>query len=199
VHPEAANVLLLTVPFRVRGQSGEIQVRCEPNSAPEHWGMEALELPMELTRVRGFPLLHARIAFEGAGYDCMMGWMQVLDIRSAASGDAYHLLDKIGAFADVDTPYNTFGYLPMLFDAPAIDAAPISIVAWRASAFLTVCPDVGMTRRVAYVAGFRRGFDIRKGVPTLAAPQLLERESRIREVPFLAEQCSSWEFIDDAS
>jgi hypothetical protein len=88
----------------------------------------------------------------------MMGRIQTLDIRAQPFEKSVHLLDKFGAFQELDTPFNTFGFPPTLVDAPALDVAPGSTSTWRADSYLTVCTDIALTHRVEHVGGFRCGF-----------------------------------------
>ncbi len=184
----------LTIPFRARGQGGEVLVRYGANDDPRQWGMDHLDLPVKLDVIRGFPVLQAEIAYDGRGYSAMMGWIQVLDIQSLTSGKAFHLLDRFSAFDETDSPFNTFGHLPTLFDAPALDALPGSIVTWRADAFLAVLGNAGLTRRVTGLLGFRWGFDVKNQQPSLVPPLPLDASGWSDALPFLTEQCPNWEF-----
>jgi len=185
----------LNVPFQLRGYAGQITVRCCPNDNPARWGMDMLNLPMELDRVRGFPVMRATLVFDGDGYHGEFGWIQILSISAQPSGQSFHLLDKFGAFEGPDTPYSAFGFLPTLFDAPALDALPGSTIRWRADAFLTVCPTITATRDVVYVAAFRWGFTVTDQQPEVDTPEPLSVDDWNCARPFLTEQCPNWNFL----
>ncbi len=185
----------LCVPFHFRGYTGQIDVYCDVNEDPSAWGLDKLSLPMALDRVRGFPIMHAVLTFDGEGYNAEFGWIQTLSICAQPSGKSFHLLDKFGAFESLDTPYSAFGYLPDLFDAPALDALPGSTITWRADAFLTVRPTLTSACDVGYVAAFRWGFDVIDQQPMIVPPQPLEREDWNQIRTFLTEQCPNWNFL----
>ena len=177
---------------------GHVTVRYGSNDDPQHWGMEYLSLPVDLDRARGFPVLLADIDYSGAGYAGMMGWIQILDIRSHTSGKHIRLLDRFSAFERTGSPFNTFGHLPALFDAPVIDALPESVVSGRAQSFLAAIPDVGASRKVVALCGFEWGFDVEHQTPAPLPPQPIGEAAWQEAVPFLKEQCADWEFLSRA-
>lgn len=157
------------VPFVLRGMSGEVSVRLEPNPNPLDWmdhaARHASGVEWDPTWMRNFPICTAVIDHPSVGYEAMCGWVQL--VRSSDSAPDLFEMDPTPITADLDIPYCWFGTRPTLFDGPSRNSH--EDLDWRSRSFLCASPSI-MSRIIVPVAAFEWGFDIRNGSVLLSDP-----------------------------
>jgi hypothetical protein len=152
------------------------------------------------------PVLEARVAYEGDGYESVMGWIQVVRIHVDRSSEALipgsekapagdHLwVDVPPNLRGLGVPFVSFGPRPTLFDAPASTESNVRFVA---DSFLTASPDGLVTRRSRPCFGVRWGYST-LGDPGSAIEILPLREIGAKEwsdaLPSLDEHFPDWTF-----
>jgi hypothetical protein len=146
-----------TIRFALRGRKGQVEVRRTTNEDPRRWGYHLLEgaLGFPAAKAEGFPVVSARVRYDGEGYGAAMGWVQVVRMREVGSSEEHEIVDKPPQLADDGSPYCFWGSEPSFFDAPSTTAR---LELWSAHAFLVASPDAVMTREVRPVCGFSWGF-----------------------------------------
>jgi hypothetical protein len=82
-------------------------------------GFDIVALGFDETRFRGFPVIRAEIHFDPTGYKAVFGWLPIITIQTAATGETTSEVDLPPILAEAGSPLAAFGYLPTLFDAPA--------------------------------------------------------------------------------
>lgn len=183
----------LTLPFHLRGYDGTVRVFYAANSAPERWGLGLLNLPFPIERTRGFPVIQAAITYAGPGYHAMMGWIQIVTVRDAASGQSSASLDLFPIQEPHETPFAPFGMTPTLFDAPGPNP-PRTDETWIAETFLAICPDVARTRHVVALLGMRWGYELRAGEATSLPVEVLDASAWDTHLPLLRREYPRWTF-----
>lgn len=63
----------LTIPLTLRGWEGQVTATFVINDDPLGWGFGSIELGFDPELTRGYPVCTATIAYQGAGYDAVMG------------------------------------------------------------------------------------------------------------------------------
>jgi hypothetical protein len=110
---------VLVLPFTCRGGTGSVDVSYGVTADPVAVGFDLVASGFDEERFRGFPVIRAGVSFDGDGYRAVLGWLQVVSTRIAASGEADVVVGLPPMLAGADSPLAGFGYLPTLFDAPA--------------------------------------------------------------------------------
>jgi hypothetical protein len=185
----------VTGTFALHGRVGEVTVGYGVNDDPAHWGYPVLGLPYPDDVARGFPVVEARVEYEGGGYRAFMGWIQVVRY-TAGDSPLVVIIDRPPAVLDVDVPFLTMGPCPTLFDAPSTIWADTH---WRADSFLVASPDAVMSKTVLPLFGFRWGYDRdASGVvtPRSCVQQPLSVWNEVR--PLIAEAHPAWSLLDAA-
>lgn len=177
--------------FSAHGLSGRVDAAYTVNHDPKHLGYDRLGLDGP-EMARGFPVLAADIQYEGAGYFGYMGWVQVV---RAVFGDGPEevIIDRPPSMEGVQQPFVAWGPCPRFFDAPGTTDRP---VAWHADTFLTVTPDLLMSKIVQPVCSFQWGYDVSSSgqvQPRPAVQQELDVWQQL--VPLLESDCPDWEFL----
>jgi hypothetical protein len=179
--------------FELHGRVGEVTVRYGVNDDPAYWGYPVLGLPYDDNVACGFPVVEARVQYEGAGYHAFMGWIQVVRLTYGDS-PLVVIIDRPPSLLDVDVPFLTMGPCPTLFDAPSTVWPNAH---WRADSFLVASPDAVMTKTVMPLFSFCWGYDSDEhGVVT---PRLCERQalSTWHDVrSLISEQHPAWRLLD---
>jgi hypothetical protein len=154
--------------------------------------VERIRDPRAQHRFRGFPVVRASITYSGEGLRGAMGWIQV--VRHIAA-------DRVGEVAvdrfplgPEDSPLYTYGYLPTFFDAPANPDHPDGV--WQADTWLIAIPDVIRSRRVAPITGFRWGYNLESGRPSLLPLTGLALTDWRDLLPALRDEHRRWAFLE---
>lgn len=187
----------LVLPFRLRGYDGRVSVYYAEDQEPSHWGFDVpglLAVPFDLSLALGFPICEARVAYDGLGYRALMGWIQMITHRDAATGvEEESSVDLVPMHDDLNTPYVVFGHAPTMFDAPANpNHEPED---WIADTFLVVCPEIARSRKVAALLGFRWGYELRAHRARPLPAESIGPEAWDRVLPSLSERFVDWEFV----
>ena len=103
-------------------------------------------------------------------------------------------MDLPPILADAGSPLAAFGYLPVMFDAPANPDHPDG--EWIAETFLVIVPDIGRTRRLVALTGFRWGYRLASGRPTPLPVSPIGPERWQANRPMLKEAYQDWSFLD---
>ena len=187
----------LTIPFSLHGFLGRVVVHYEANTKPQGWGFELLNLPFALELIKGFPVCEAKIEYGGPGYYATMGWIQLVTVDDALSGETWTAIDQMPNQHGLELPFTPFGEKPTMFDAPGPNP-PRSDETWLAETFLAICPDVARTRTVEAIAGFSWGYRLEKSRPTLLPAKTCSSERWNHHLPYLKETFPSWTFLPSA-
>ena len=196
-----------TFPFALHGSSGIVTVSYEPNDDPDRVGYGILGLPWPSSLALGLPVLRAEVAFGGAGYLAVMGWVQVVRIsvhessttlvpggEKAPAGE-HVWVDLPPSLNGLGIPFVAFGPCPTLFDAPASTESDIRFVA---DSFIAVSPDGLMSRRSKPVFGMRWGYATEAGrEPELLPPTALGADDWREALPTLRDTLPDWTFVED--
>ncbi len=119
------------IPFNLKGKNGKVSVYYGVNDDPIKVGFDALPgIPFDINVSRGYPVINARIEdYAGSGYRMFCGWIQIvtsvyLDARDSQNtrSETFISADIAPCFAENDSPFATYGYLPQLFDAPCLQS-----------------------------------------------------------------------------
>jgi len=182
-----------SIPFRLRGHDGRVDVSYGVNRDPRRWGFDHLALGFDPALTHGFPVCRATIDYGGDGYHAVMGWIQVVTVEDRADRRIWPSVDTYPVFWDVDNPFAAFGMLPTLFDAPGPNP-PRANERWTADSMLAICDGIARTRQVSPVCGFRWGYDLAAGVPTPFPPERIGSRAWIDMSRVLRESYPAWEF-----
>jgi hypothetical protein len=181
------------VRFVLRGLSGEVRVRLQPNPHPRDWMDPAtrIESGVEWDEawMRQFPTCTAVIDHPAEGYEAMCGWVQL--VRSSDSVPDLFEMDPTPITAGLDVPYCWFGTKPTLFDGPSRDSH--EDLDWRSRSFLCASPDL-MGRTVVPVAAFEWGFDVRNGSVVFSGPTEIPIETWDEHTDYMKRCHPSWTF-----
>lgn len=143
------------------GQRGHVEVTVAANAEPPLLGCNDDNL--------GFPACTASVRYPGDGYQCMLGWVQL--VRSTDAKTADFEMDPNFLFPDADVPYCYYGYKPTLFDCPG--RVHRDDMDWVAHSFLAASPIEAGARLVTPLQGFSWGFTRRnKNIGLLPLAQL---------------------------
>ena len=175
----------LFVPFNTRGHSGVISVDVFRNDDTASFGCT--------TAAEGFPVCRATVSFGGAGYNAMLGWVQLVGTSSSPPPTRKFDIDPLRIWDGLDTPFCFFGVEPTLFDAPSRRDRQQALD-WLAHSFLCASPTDPMNREVVALAGFSWGFVVREGEVDLVGPQALVAEDWTRHLEMLSAQFPTWRF-----
>ena len=132
--------------FLHQGKAGQIEVAVVANSDPPCLGCDEEN--------RMFPACTAFVHYPGGGYQCMLGWIQLVRSTDAEAEDFE--MDPNFLFPDADIPYCYYGYKPTLFDCPGRRHS--QDMGWVAHSFLAASPIVPGARTVTPLQGFSWGF-----------------------------------------
>lgn len=183
----------LTIPFALRGYRGDVAIVYRPNRDPTRIGFDLLGLPFDPKKTIGFPTFDATVRYDGSGYRAFLGWIQIVTVRDAKSGQEDTSIDQLPLLRSSDTPFMEFGPAPRAFDAPGPNP-PRTDERWTAYTFLVYCPDVGRTRRVVPLVAVRWGYALDGGKPTPFAAERVALTEWERLLPVLRERYPSWLF-----
>lgn len=176
------------VPFRSLGFTGRVVVESTVNSDPVAIGHNLVAQDYDEERFKGFPVVTARIEYDGTGYRRYFGWVQLVTHLYAESGRSPST--SLDAHPAIDVPVSDFGYLPAFFDAPANPDHPD--MRWFAETFLVRLPD---RHTVSPVAGFSWGYDLAAGVPTPLPVAELTTDRWDGQLDTLHEAAPDWTFL----
>lgn len=176
----------LSIPFTARGVDGVVEVSVETGVEPSVIGCPETQ--------RHFPACEARIASAARGYAAVMGWVQLVDMRSPAGVDvANWVTDPLQVYEGLNTPFGFHGVLPTLFDAPSRSDRSRSLD-WRAESFLCIAPSSPMVREAQPVAAFSWGFLMEGGGVVAEPPRPLPLTAWEAHLPLLTSSYPGWEF-----
>jgi hypothetical protein len=171
---------------------GQVHVSYGLNRDPALLGFDLLGLRSPSSKALGFPVIQATVEYDGHGYHRQMGWVQVVR-WSHHDRPVEVLVDRAPQMEDGRHPYTAWGPCPTLFDAPSTTQRPVT---WRADAFLTVTPDLLMTKVVRPVCSLYWGYDATSGGAVRPRPVLEQHLDAWQEaVPILQEDCPGWRFL----
>lgn len=169
---------------------GTVEVSYGVTVDPVAVGFDLVASGFDERRFRGFPVIRADVSFDGTGYRAVLGWVQIVSRRTAASGE----VDLPPVLAGADSPLAGFGYLPTLFDAPANPDHPDGD--WTAETFLVALPDIARTRCLAALAGFRWGYRLAAGNPAPLPISGIGPDRWQAWRPMLEEKYQTWRFLE---
>jgi hypothetical protein len=182
--------LSLTLPFAARGESGQVRVYTDVCTDPVALGFDLCAVGFDEPSFHGFPVVRAELDYRGHGYRAHFGWLQV--ITRTQNGAAEATVD-LAPWSYPDTnPLFAFGLLPTFFDAPA---NPGTDHHWIAETYLVASPDVARSRRLATLAAFTWGYDIRYGEPSPIPPASLDLSQWDTRRPQLSADFPTWAFM----
>lgn len=184
----------LVLPFACRGGAGSVRVHYGVSADPVGVGFDLVAVGFDEELFRGFPAMRAEVSFDQDGYRAIFGWLQIISRTTAATGDVDVGVDLPPLLAGADWPLAGFGYLPTMFDAPANPDHPDGD--WVAETFLVAVPDVGRTRQLAALTGFRWGYRLAAARPALLPASPVGPERWKAHQPMLAGAYQSWSFLD---
>lgn len=152
----------LQIPYLLHSQEGKVHISIDSNNDPIRWGFDVLysgNRPLE--GIKGFPVCTAKVHYEGDGYAAVMGWIQFVTFQAEGEKDFTILLDRSPQLSESNSPYYSWGYLPTLFDAPAMlmpDHSKKPRIHWTADSFLVASPDGVLSKVVVPLASFSWGY-----------------------------------------
>lgn len=188
----------LTLPFRLRGGDGRVTVRYGTNHDAKRWGFDLLGLPFDLKSIEGFPVFEASVDYPTAGYRGVMGWVQLVTVTDTKTGVAETTVDQLPIFRDLEVPFMALGAPATAFDAPGPNP-PRTDETWTAWTFLTICPDVGRTKRLVPVIAVRWGHVLVDGKATAVPVEAVSLDHWDRLAPVLRSRFPSWRFLPAGS
>jgi hypothetical protein len=186
----------LIIAFDLHAMRGEVRVDIRPSHGCVDTRLDLLDPELPPEAGVGLPVCTARVTFDGAGYDSVMGWVQFVRSTDSSTPTEFEL-DPVPLLRDADVPYAFFGMTPTLFDAPYRE--PRSALTWTARSYLAVTPDAVMSRRALPVAAFTWGFRISEGEVTIDPPAELSVVTWAEHVPLLNRTFPNWDFGAHAS
>jgi len=180
--------------FRFRGHCGEVSVHYRKNENPLEIGWDISDF--DLKQTLGFPVIHAKVDYDGTGYNRMFGWTQIVTTESMRNGEKKVCFDPFPSTADLNLPFAPFGFVPEMFDAPITDDPnQRRNFKWFADTFLTSFP-IRRNLSILPILGFQWGY-IFYDDPTV--PSLLPlKKIGVREwnvhFPLLRGKFKGWNF-----
>jgi hypothetical protein len=176
----------LSLPFVARGLDGIVNVGVYRNDEPSSVGSPAW--------AQGFPICEASVAWEAQGYRALLGWVQVVGMRTPGTGrQRQWVSDPLEVFDGLNTPFGFYGISPTLFDAPARRDRSTALD-WHAESFLCVAPSAPMARQASPVTGFSWGFVMDGEQITATGPDALDRTAWARHRGLLRATYPGWSF-----
>ena len=180
----------LSIPFEHGGAVGTVDVDYRAGRDVDEIGFAGVAVGFDAERFVGFPVVEAHLSYEGTGYRRLFGWLQLI-IRDADDGSGRDVsVDTTPALADIDFPLAAYGYLPTWYDAPANPDHPDGT--WTAETFLVVVPV--RERVVSMITGFRWGYRLRSGRPSLLPVEPIEPSAWTAHLGLLATRYPIWRF-----
>jgi hypothetical protein len=183
----------LVLPFAFQGGIGEIQIQYSVTADPFAVGLDLVAIGFDEERFRGFPVVRASVSFSHEGYRAIFGWLQIITRDTVPSGELEVTVDVPPVLAETGSPLADYGYLPTMFDAPANPDHPDG--KWLAETFLVAVPDVGRSRELVALNGFRWGYQLTAGRPTSLPVEPLSSERWDHHCTMLAASYESWSFL----
>jgi hypothetical protein len=179
----------LSLPFVLRGRTGEVQISVVANDDPARLGCDLLDPSLDRLAAWGYPVCEATPDIAVDGYAGMCGWIQL--VRSSDASGEFEL-DPLALFRNVDTPFAFFGVKPVLFDAPFRESRRDLV--WEARSFLCAVPDAVMSRVIEPVAAFEWGFQVADGQISIAGPSSLHLAAWDEHADLLRKTFPGWTF-----
>jgi hypothetical protein len=182
------------IQFRFRGHCGKVSVYYRKNENPLEIGWSISDF--DLKQALGFPVIRAKVDYDGTGYSRMFGWTQIVTTESLSNGKKKVRFDPFPSTADLNLPFAPFGFVPEMFDAPITDdAAQRKHFKWFADTFLTSFP----TRRnlsVLPILGFQWGYIFHDAptVPSLLPLKKIGVHEWNTHLPLLRNKFKGWSF-----
>ena len=160
----------INLEFRHHGHMGWVHVTVSRNHGVLSSGFTAIDERFTDSMVKGFPVMKAAVSFQGAGYEAMFGWLQVIS-HDYERGEEEFSVDIADQFREFMNPFCYYGYKPTLYDAPRHVAPGLKV--WKAYTFL--CPlflsGQERIRDIVPVAGFTWGYMLEgKSVSSILPP-----------------------------
>ena len=186
----------MKIEFTHHGYTGWTDVAVRKNHGVLSSGFSAIDVRFTDHMVRGFPVVNASVSFEGAGYEAMFGWLQVIS-HDLGKGETDFSVDIAKQFQEFANPFCYYGYKPRFYDAPSMNDPEIRV--WKAYAFL--CP-LSLSNREEYrkitpLAGFIWGFTISRGKPeSILEPMPAGRDDWNLVRRNVASYYPQWQFMD---
>ncbi len=154
----------MKIEFTHHGYAGQIGVAVRKNHGVLSSGFSAINVKFTDDMVRGYPVVSASVSFEGAGYEAMFGWLQVIS-HDLGNGETDFSVDIAEQFQEFMNPFCYYGYKPKFYDAPRMNDP--TVMTWKAYTFL--CP-LSLSNREEYrkitpLAGFTWGYTMSGGKP----------------------------------
>lgn len=183
----------LVLPFAFQGGLGELQIQYSVTTDPLAVDLDLVAVGFDEERFRGFPVIRAGVSFSHEGHRAIFGWLQIITRSTTATGDLEVTVDVPPVLAETGSPLADYGYLPTMFDAPTNPDHPDG--EWLAETFLVAVPDIGRSRQLVALSGFRWGYQLTAGRPTSLPVEPLGSERWDHHCPMLAAGYQSWSFL----
>jgi hypothetical protein len=179
------------MPIEARGHRGTVTVSIAPNRDPETIGCRPW--------AQDFPVCEARVDFGARGYAAILGWVQVVRLRSPyLTPDDQWVVDPLEVYGELNTPFGFHGIAPTLFDAPSRSDRS-RFLDWQAESYLCFAPTSPMAREAAPIAAFSWGFLLDQGQVSSQAPRTLPLSSWNAHLELLGHSYPGWEFLPSAA
>lgn len=180
----------LALPFTARGEPGEVRVYATTGTDPVALGFDLVAARFHEPSFHGFPVVRAELEYSGQGYRAHFGWVQA--VTRTEAGAASTSIDVMPWSIGGPSPLLTFGLLPPFFDAPA---NPGTDHHWVAETYLVGSPDVFRSRKLAVLAAFTWGYDLRGETPSVIAPAVLPVSQWDVRRSQLSAEFPTWTFL----
>ncbi len=176
----------LKLPFETRGRAGSVSVSIRPNGHPGAVGCPPW--------AQGFPVCEARIDFAASGYAALLGWVQLVRMRSPhLTPNDQWVTDPLEVYEHLNTPFGFYGVAPTLFDAPS-RSDRTKYLDWHAESYLCFAPTSPMAREAVPVVAFSWGFLLDQGQIALRSPELLPLSAWSQHLELLEDSYPGWAF-----
>jgi len=150
-----------SIPFRLRNKENLLFVEYNEMQSPEEAGFGALNVPFDVTKCIGYPMVHAY--FEDMnlkGYERYCGFIQIMRWEEINTVDGEERANVRYELDGPDTirPYFCVGYPAELFDAPCNNLRDNEKLIWTAYTYLVDPPTRMNDNQLTFLAGFSWGY-----------------------------------------
>ena len=186
----------IKIEFTHHRYAGCLRVMIKKNHGVLSSGFSAIDKRFTDDMVKGFPVIHSDIVFEGPGYEAMFGWFQVIS-HDVGGGETDFSVDIAKQFQEFSNPFCYYGYKPEFYDAPSMNDP--HIIRWNAYTFL--CPlalsNTEEYRMIIPLAGFKWGYAMSRGRPSsIMNPVPASRDDWNLVRMKVYSQYPQWQFMD---
>jgi len=195
------------MPFQLNGYGGVLQVIYEENRSTHRSGFDLFErLGFDSQRCIGYPTMRAFVKnYGGTGYYTISAWIQIITSLRYASQDGEDAaevvseIDRCETMAACGVPFFAHGYPAAIYDAPCDNLRGSSRLEWIADTFFVTYPSRINDDCIAYLAGFRWGYDEwddTDGQRRVSIRPLQKTNRSVWQhfVPVMEQHCPRWTF-----